>query len=157
MTLGFLLLYRFPEAQLLKLATPFLLDGVDQGGLALSNQEVGLAYGTIGLVALTLGGLLGKAGKATVPAPSGVTAPAPCDDDGCAPRVVKAPVPRDGKELERIVGNLFRLDPDNGKVTAAATIRAAKAEAAARARIPSRRPVAAKPRCRGAAASGLCG
>lgn len=58
-TLGFLLLYRFPEAQLLKLATPFLLDGVDQGGLALSNQEVGLAYGTIGLVALTLGGLLG--------------------------------------------------------------------------------------------------
>ncbi len=58
-TLGFLLLYRFPEAQLLKLATPFLLDPLDQGGLALSNKEVGLAYGTIGLIALTLGGLLG--------------------------------------------------------------------------------------------------
>src|SRR5437868_337548 len=39
-----------------------------------------------------------------MPAPSGVTSPAPCDDDGCAPRVVKQPIPRDGKELERIVG-----------------------------------------------------
>lgn len=58
-TLGFLLLYRFPEAQLLKLATPFLLDPLDQGGLALSNKQVGLAYGTVGLIALTLGGLLG--------------------------------------------------------------------------------------------------
>ena len=58
-TLGFLLLYRFPEAQLLKLATPFLLDPLDKGGLALSNKQVGLAYGTVGLIALTLGGLLG--------------------------------------------------------------------------------------------------
>ncbi|RZI61819.1 MAG: MFS transporter [Rubrivivax sp.] len=58
-TLGFLLLYRFPEAQLLKLATPFLLDPLDKGGLALTNKEVGLAYGTVGLIALTLGGLLG--------------------------------------------------------------------------------------------------
>lgn len=58
-TLGFLLLYRFPEAQLLKLATPFLLDPIDKGGLALSNKQVGLAYGTVGLIALTLGGLLG--------------------------------------------------------------------------------------------------
>ncbi|OWQ86276.1 MFS transporter [Roseateles aquatilis] len=57
--LGFLLLYRFPEAQLLKLATPFLLDKLEAGGLALTNKEVGLAYGTIGLTALTLGGLLG--------------------------------------------------------------------------------------------------
>lgn len=57
--LGFLLLYRFPEAQLLKLATPFLLDSLEAGGLALSNKEVGLAYGTVGLSALTLGGLLG--------------------------------------------------------------------------------------------------
>ncbi len=43
------------------------------------------------------------AGKA-LPAPSGTSQPAPCDDDGCAPRVVKTPVPRDGRELERIVG-----------------------------------------------------
>ncbi|MBT9455629.1 MAG: MFS transporter [Burkholderiaceae bacterium] len=57
--LGFLLLYRFPEAQLLKLATPFLLDPVAQGGLGLSTADVGIAYGTVGLTALTLGGLLG--------------------------------------------------------------------------------------------------
>ncbi|MFY7867279.1 MFS transporter [Roseateles sp.] len=57
--IGFLLLYRFPEAQLLKLATPFLLDGSAQGGLALSTKQVGIAYGTVGLIALTLGGLLG--------------------------------------------------------------------------------------------------
>jgi MFS transporter, PAT family, beta-lactamase induction signal transducer AmpG len=57
--LGFLLLYRFPEAQLLKLASPFLLDPVEQGGLGLSTKEVGIAYGTVGLTALTLGGLFG--------------------------------------------------------------------------------------------------
>ncbi|MFG6431639.1 MFS transporter [Roseateles sp. LYH14W] len=57
--LGFLLLYRFPEAQLLKLASPFLLDPVEQGGLGLSTKEVGIAYGTVGLIALTLGGLCG--------------------------------------------------------------------------------------------------
>ena len=57
--IGFMLLYRFPEAQLLKLATPFLLDTVDAGGLGLTNKAVGIAYGTVGLTALTLGGLLG--------------------------------------------------------------------------------------------------
>lgn len=57
--IGFLLLYRFPEAQLLKLAVPFLLDPIDKGGLGLDNKAVGLAYGTVGLLALTLGGLLG--------------------------------------------------------------------------------------------------
>ena len=57
--LGFLLLYRFPEAQLLKLATPFLMDKLDAGGLGLSTKAVGIAYGTVGLTALTIGGLLG--------------------------------------------------------------------------------------------------
>ncbi len=47
---------------------------------------------------------LAKAGEAAIPSPSGTPAPAPCDDEGCAPRVVKPPVPRDGRELERIVG-----------------------------------------------------
>ena len=56
---GYLLLYRFPEAQLLKLATPFMLDPVADGGLGLSNQQVGIAYGTVGITALTCGGLLG--------------------------------------------------------------------------------------------------
>ncbi|WP_326538528.1 MFS transporter [Pseudorhodoferax sp.] len=57
--LAYLLLYRFPEAQLLKLATPFLLDPLDQGGLGLSTKQVGIAYGTVGLIALTLGGICG--------------------------------------------------------------------------------------------------
>ena len=58
-TLAFLLLYRFAEAQLVKLVTPFLLDPRDKGGLGLTTSEVGLTYGTVGIVALTLGGLLG--------------------------------------------------------------------------------------------------
>ncbi len=57
--LAFLLLFRFAEAQLLKLVAPFLLDGTAAGGLALSNQQLGLAYGTLGVAALTAGGLLG--------------------------------------------------------------------------------------------------
>ncbi len=58
-TLSFLLLFRFAEAQLVKLASPFLLDSAEAGGLALSTSEVGLVYGTVGVIALTLGGLLG--------------------------------------------------------------------------------------------------
>jgi PAT family beta-lactamase induction signal transducer AmpG len=57
--LAFLLLYRFAEAQLLKMVTPFLLDSPATGGLGLKTQEVGIAYGTVGVAALTLGGLLG--------------------------------------------------------------------------------------------------
>jgi len=57
--LAFLLLYRFAEAQLLKLVTPFLLDPLAAGGLGLKTQDVGIAYGTVGVTALTLGGLLG--------------------------------------------------------------------------------------------------
>ncbi len=57
--LAFLLLYRFAEAQLLKLVTPFMLDPLTAGGLGLKTQDVGIAYGTVGIIALTLGGLLG--------------------------------------------------------------------------------------------------
>jgi len=57
--LGFLLLYRFAEAQLLKLVTPFLLDGRDIGGLGLTTQQVGIVYGTVGVIALTVGGIVG--------------------------------------------------------------------------------------------------
>ena len=57
--LAFLLLYRFAEAQLVKLGTPFLLDPRTQGGLGLTTQEVGIVYGTVGVLSLTLGGLLG--------------------------------------------------------------------------------------------------
>ncbi len=57
--LGFLLFYRFAEAQLVKLASPFLLDIREAGGLALTTGQVGFVYGTIGIISLTLGGLLG--------------------------------------------------------------------------------------------------
>jgi PAT family beta-lactamase induction signal transducer AmpG len=58
-TLGFLLLYRLGEAQLLKMAAPFLLDPRDKGGLGLSTSEFGIVYGTVGVCALVLGGLAG--------------------------------------------------------------------------------------------------
>jgi PAT family beta-lactamase induction signal transducer AmpG len=55
----FLLLYRFGEAQLVKMVAPFLLDAREAGGLGLTTGQVGLVYGTIGIIALTVGGLLG--------------------------------------------------------------------------------------------------
>ena len=57
--LAFLLLFRFSEAQLAKMAAPFLLDAHEVGGLALSTGQVGFAYGTIGVLMLTVGGILG--------------------------------------------------------------------------------------------------
>jgi len=57
--LAFLLLFRFGEAQALKLVAPFLLDPATKGGLGLTTAQVGVVYGTIGTIALTLGGLLG--------------------------------------------------------------------------------------------------
>jgi MFS transporter, PAT family, beta-lactamase induction signal transducer AmpG len=55
----FMLTYRFAEAQLLKLVTPFLLDDRKVGGLGLTTQEVGVVYGTVGIISLTVGGILG--------------------------------------------------------------------------------------------------
>ena len=57
--LAFLLLYRFGEAQLMKLVGPFLRDPRAVGGLGLTTEQVGLIYGTIGVIALMSGGLLG--------------------------------------------------------------------------------------------------
>jgi len=55
----FMLFYRFPEAQLTKIIMPFLVDPLDKGGLALSTSEVGIVYGTVGIIGLTLGGIIG--------------------------------------------------------------------------------------------------
>ncbi|MEA4807766.1 Protein AmpG [bioreactor metagenome] len=55
----FMLFYRFPEAQLVKLITPFLIDPREVGGLGLTTTEIGLTYGTIGIIGLTVGGILG--------------------------------------------------------------------------------------------------
>ena len=55
----FLLFYRFPEALLTKMCATFLMRPGSEGGLGLSPQEFGLASGTVGLIGLTLGGILG--------------------------------------------------------------------------------------------------
>ena len=55
----FLLLYRLSEAQLVKLAAPFFLDKPSAGGLGLTTAQIGLVYGTIGVIFLVLGGILG--------------------------------------------------------------------------------------------------
>ena len=55
----FMLLFRLPEAQLVKIINPFLLDPIAKGGLGLSTSTVGIVYGTVGIIGLTLGGILG--------------------------------------------------------------------------------------------------
>lgn len=56
---AFMLLYRLPEAQLVKLINPFLLDPIDKGGLGLTTGQVGIVYGTVGIIGLTIGGIIG--------------------------------------------------------------------------------------------------
>lgn len=58
--LAFILLFRFAESQLVKIASPFLLDNPEVGGLGLSTMQVGTIYGVVGLIALTIGGILGE-------------------------------------------------------------------------------------------------
>jgi PAT family beta-lactamase induction signal transducer AmpG len=57
--IAYILLYRCAEAQLVKLAQPFLLDERADGGLALTTTELGVVYGTIGVAMLVLGGIVG--------------------------------------------------------------------------------------------------
>ncbi|TRX22649.1 AmpG family muropeptide MFS transporter [Flavobacterium franklandianum] len=57
--LAFILLFRLGESQLLKMLTPFLVDKTNVGGLGLATEDVGIIYGTFGLIALTIGGILG--------------------------------------------------------------------------------------------------
>jgi hypothetical protein len=57
--LAFFLFYRFAETQLLKIIVALLLDPRSKGGLGLTTTEVGIIYGTVGVIALMLGGLLG--------------------------------------------------------------------------------------------------
>lgn len=59
MAIAFILLYRLGEAQLVKMASPFMLDPVEKGGLGLDTSQVGVVYGTFGVIALTVGGILG--------------------------------------------------------------------------------------------------
>ncbi len=55
----FMLLYRMPEGLLAKVSALFLIDAAHNGGMGLSPQEYGLVQGTVGVIGLTLGGILG--------------------------------------------------------------------------------------------------
>lgn len=55
----FMLIYRLPEALLVKITPLFLLDSVENGGLGLTTSMLGFVQGTIGVVGLITGGILG--------------------------------------------------------------------------------------------------
>ena len=55
----FMLFYRMPEGLLSKVCALFLVDAQHNGGLGLSDGEYGLVQGTVGVIGLTLGGILG--------------------------------------------------------------------------------------------------
>lgn len=59
MALAFILTYRLGESQLVKMAAPFLLDDPNAGGLGYSTQKLGVLFGTIGVIMLSIGGILG--------------------------------------------------------------------------------------------------
>ncbi|PIF62587.1 MFS transporter [Flavobacterium sp. 11] len=59
LVLAFILLFRLGESQLLKMLTPFLIDPITAGGMGLTTQNVGVIYGTFGVISLTIGGILG--------------------------------------------------------------------------------------------------
>ncbi|MEP6805236.1 MAG: MFS transporter [Flavobacterium sp.] len=59
LVLAFILLFRLGESQLIKMLSPFLIDPKNVGGMGLDTQDVGIIYGTFGVAALTVGGILG--------------------------------------------------------------------------------------------------
>ncbi|MDR2292861.1 MAG: MFS transporter [Prevotellaceae bacterium] len=59
LVISFLLLYRLGESQIVKMASPFLLDTRTIGGLGLTTGQLGFIYGIVGMIMLTLGGILG--------------------------------------------------------------------------------------------------
>ena len=58
-TLLFLLLFRFPEAQLGKIGKLFLMDTIAAGGLELSKSDIGFLNGVVGVIGLIIGGIVG--------------------------------------------------------------------------------------------------
>lgn len=55
----FMLLYRMPEGLLAKVSALFLVDNTSVGGLGLTAEQYGLVQGTVGVIGLTLGGIIG--------------------------------------------------------------------------------------------------
>jgi PAT family beta-lactamase induction signal transducer AmpG len=56
---AFILFYRLGEAMMLKMVAPFLRNAREVGGLGLTTSEYGLVYGTVGIICMVLGGVLG--------------------------------------------------------------------------------------------------
>lgn len=59
LVLTFILLFRLGESQLLKMLIPFLIDEKSLGGMGLTTEDVGIIYGTFGVLSLTIGGIIG--------------------------------------------------------------------------------------------------
>lgn len=59
LALLFIFFYRAPEGMLTKIVPLFLNDPMHRGGLGLSPQDIGLVSGTVGLIGLIIGGILG--------------------------------------------------------------------------------------------------
>jgi PAT family beta-lactamase induction signal transducer AmpG len=57
--LCFILLFRLPEGLLTKIVPLFLKRTAAEGGLAMSDVDFGLIYGTLGVIGLLLGGIIG--------------------------------------------------------------------------------------------------
>lgn len=57
--LVFMLFYRLPEALCIKIVPPFMKASDDDGGLGLTTAEIGFINGTVGVIALLLGGICG--------------------------------------------------------------------------------------------------
>ena len=59
LAIAFMLLYRLPEAFSVKMLFPFFKDPAEAGGLGFTTDMYGIIYGTFGVVALLVGGILG--------------------------------------------------------------------------------------------------
>lgn len=55
----FMLLYRFPEAMLTRICPLFFIEKKSAMGLGLTTSELGFVQGTIGVIGLTIGGIVG--------------------------------------------------------------------------------------------------
>ncbi len=55
----YIFIFRAGDALMLKMAQPFLLDEVKKGGMAISTADVGIVYGTVGVLFLLAGGIIG--------------------------------------------------------------------------------------------------
>ena len=59
--IAFMLLFRFAEVQVLAMVSPFLTGKRETGALGLTTEQVGIAYGTVGVIGIICGGIIGGA------------------------------------------------------------------------------------------------